>query len=90
MYDLTIAYARDLTFLEAPSIWQAWSEPHLSNRRKFHIHAEKHPISTLPSSDEELAKWLEDRWIEKGARLEKMKNDLEHGVDWDGSSKKTL
>ncbi|TPX08802.1 uncharacterized protein E0L32_009742 [Thyridium curvatum] len=78
VYDLTIAYA-DHTgqFGAAPSMWETLSAPGLSAAAgtggegyRFHVHARRFPLEDLPPSDEELAAWLESRWVEKGEWLE--------------------
>jgi len=77
IYDMTIAYQRGSKFQQAPNMWETLSEPRLSFPRekggkeyRFHIHARRFPITELPQDDEGLAKWLEQRWIEKGQWLE--------------------
>jgi hypothetical protein len=46
--------------------------PGLSDQlgHKFHVHARRFPIESLPEKDEGLAKWLEERWVEKREWLE--------------------
>ena len=53
-------------------MWGTLSLPGLSDRLgyKFHVHARRFPMETLPEKDEDLATWLEQRWIEKGEWLE--------------------
>ncbi|KAK1758269.1 hypothetical protein QBC47DRAFT_135848 [Echria macrotheca] len=77
VYDMTIAYQRDRQFHRAPTMWETLSTPGLSRARgeggggyRFHVHARRFPIEDLPQDDEGLAKWLEDRWVEKGQILE--------------------
>ncbi|KAF4980954.1 hypothetical protein FZEAL_3149 [Fusarium zealandicum] len=72
IYDFTIAYQHEGTFQEAPSMWETLSVPGLSDQGgyRFHVHARRFPIESLPAKDEELATWLEERWIEKGKILE--------------------
>ncbi|OAA39691.1 1-acylglycerol-3-phosphate acyltransferase [Metarhizium rileyi] len=75
VYDFAIAYQCNGAFLEAPCMWDTLSVPALSakHRYRFHIHARRFPLGTLPKSDEHLAKWLEQRWVEKGEWLESVK-----------------
>ncbi|PHH87859.1 hypothetical protein CDD83_8312 [Cordyceps sp. RAO-2017] len=72
VYDLSIAYQRGRSFQEAPSMWETLSVPALSAGCgfHFHVHARRFPIESLPETDDELARWLEDRWLEKGEWLE--------------------
>lgn len=75
VYDFAIAYQCDGVFHEAPSMWETLSVPALSmqSRYKFHIHARRFALESLPESDQDLAKWLEQRWVEKGQWLESLK-----------------
>lgn len=59
-------------------MWETLSVPRLSLDQerggqgyRFHVHARRFPIEELPQDDEGLAKWLEERWVEKGQWLEK-------------------
>ena len=68
--------------MQGPSMWDTLSRPELSKDHRFHIHAERFPLESLPTSDEDLASWLEARWIEKGLKLESLRKDLEMGSEW--------
>ncbi|ORY65841.1 acyltransferase [Pseudomassariella vexata] len=72
VYDLTIAYQHQGKFHVAPDMWQTLKLPSISAAcgYKFHIHARRFPLDELPQTDEELAKWLEQRWVEKGEWLD--------------------
>lgn len=77
VYDVTIAYQTGKQWQQAPSMWETLSAIGLSLGRqeggrghKFHVHARRFLIEEMPQDDEELAKWLEQRWIEKGQWLE--------------------
>ncbi|KAI0016460.1 1-acyl-sn-glycerol-3-phosphate acyltransferase [Xylariomycetidae sp. FL0641] len=72
VYDVTIAYQHGDQFQEAPSMWDTIKLPGISKSHgyDFHVLARRFPLEELPHSDEELAKWLEERWIEKGQWLE--------------------
>ena len=77
VYDLTIAYQRGSRWREAPNMWQtiALSRLSLGQRRgghgyRFHVHAMRFPLEELPPDDEGLARWLEQRWVDKGEWLE--------------------
>ncbi|KAI4602724.1 hypothetical protein KJ359_007942 [Pestalotiopsis sp. 9143b] len=75
VYDLTIAYQHRDQFHKAPDMWETLKLPAITSGLgyKFHVHARRFPLEELPHTDEELAKWLEQRWIEKGEWLEKKK-----------------
>jgi 1-acyl-sn-glycerol-3-phosphate acyltransferase len=81
VYDMTIAYSRGNKFLEAPTIWDTLSLPGLSEQQgfKFHVHARRFELNSLPDNDAELAKWLEERWIEKGEWLEGKREEWARG-----------
>ena len=73
VYDLTIAYQHGSAFQAPPSFWDTLSVPSLSTGPKphrFHVHARRFPLAELPAADDELARWLEQRWVEKGEWLE--------------------
>lgn len=75
VYDFTIAYQHRDQFHKAPDMWETLKLPAITSGLgyKFHVHARRFPLEELPHTDEELAKWLEQRWIEKGEWLEKKK-----------------
>ena len=54
----------------------------------MHVHAVRYLLKDLPQSDEQLAAWLEERWIEKGETLEQLKHSLSRGEIWGGDMKK--
>ncbi|KIH89763.1 1-acyl-sn-glycerol-3-phosphate acyltransferase [Sporothrix brasiliensis 5110] len=75
VYDLTIAYEKGSKFQIPPSMWETLSVARLSDRKngkgyRFHVHVRRFPLVELPTKDDELAKWLETRWVEKGIWLE--------------------
>lgn len=75
VYDLAIAYQKGSEFLTPPTMWETLSVPRLSGQKdgegyRFHVHVRRFPLIELPTTDDELAKWLEARWVEKGAWLE--------------------
>ena len=76
VYDVTIGYAKDNVFLCAPSLWETLSVPRIDQHWQFHVHVDRHPLESLPGSDDELASWLEQRWIEKGERLEELRERI--------------
>jgi hypothetical protein len=96
VYDLTVAYARKGKFLEAPTIWDSLSRPDLDENFAFHVHVDRFDIKDFADkTDEELAQWLEDRWIVKSTRLEALQHQLDVGKEWTDSmagaeSKKAL
>lgn len=84
VYDFTIAYAKNnRVFQHAPSFGQTLMVPRLDKSWKFFVHVNRYSIEDLPNSEEELVRWLEDRWLEKGERLEQLRQKLEKGLPWD-------
>ena len=82
VYDVTIAYASGSHFMSAPNIWETLSTPNMNNSWRFHVDVQRYMLEDLPRTDEELAAWLEERWMEKGRRLESMRQDLVKGLPW--------
>ena len=82
VYDVTVAYAKGDSFQNPPTFSQSLYLPRLDKEWKFFVHVERHLLHELPHTDDELAQWLEDRWIEKGERLELLRNRLAHGLPW--------
>ena len=58
--------------MEAPTIWESLSWNDISGKRgyRFHVDVKRIAMEDLPTSDAELAKWLETRWVEKGEFLD--------------------
>ncbi|SPN97140.1 probable 1-acyl-sn-glycerol-3-phosphate acyltransferase delta [Cephalotrichum gorgonifer] len=79
VYDLTIAYQHHGKFFEAPTWWDSVSLPGLTRKQgyRFYVHVRRFPMEDLPAQDDELAKWLEKVWIEKGDWLDRMKDECE-------------
>lgn len=82
VYDVTIAYARKDQFMNPPTFFQTLVTPHLDRTWRFYVHVDRYPIEELPTTDEELAKWLETRWMEKGERLESLRTKFVKGAPW--------
>ena len=61
-------------------MWDTLSVPGLTDQAgfKFHVNAQRFPLEELPHTDEELAKWLEDKWVTKGEWLETKKHEWEN------------
>ena len=86
VYDVTVAYAKDnRIFQSPPTFGQTLMLPRLDKEWRFFVHVDRHLLEELPSSEEELAQWLEDRWIEKGERLEDLRQKLQDGLPWQPS-----
>lgn len=53
---------------------------------RFHVHVRRFPMDDLPREDDELAKWLEQRWVEKGLWLEEKRREWKREVGRDSRS----
>lgn len=83
VYDVTIAYAKGGIFQTSPpTFYQTLSQPHLDREWQFYVHVDRFELSQLPHDGEKLAQWLEHRWIEKGQRLESLRQRLVQGLPW--------
>lgn len=60
VYDLTLGYEEGV-----PSLWQYIQ----GFARKAHLHVRRYPIDSLPSDDDGIARWLQERFREKEALL---------------------
>ncbi|ETN44357.1 uncharacterized protein HMPREF1541_10537 [Cyphellophora europaea CBS 101466] len=86
VYDLTIAYAHQGHFLEAPTMWDSLSRPNLDRDFQLHVHADRFDIKDFADkSDDELAQWLEDRWMAKSKKLEALQEELDTSKQWTDS-----
>jgi hypothetical protein len=85
VYDVTIAYAKNdgSIFQQAPTFMQSMMLPSLDQKWRFFVHVDRHPIEELPTSDEQIASWLEERWVVKGDRLEALRQKLEQRLPWE-------
>ncbi|KAL1302531.1 hypothetical protein AAFC00_002915 [Neodothiora populina] len=82
VYDVTIAYADERSFMSAPSFLQTLYLPEIRKRFRMHIHTERFELASLPATDEGLAEWLEKRWVAKGEKLVALKQELDRGHPW--------
>lgn len=85
VYDITVAYAKNdgSLFQQAPTFAQSTMLPRLDQKYRFFVHVERHLLEDLPRNDEVIAQWLEDRWVEKGERLETLRQRLQKGLPWE-------
>lgn len=83
VYDVTIAYAKGNQFQRPPSFSDTIFRPDLDSAWHFYAHVKRHLLADLPSSDEELAEWLVAQWVEKGDRLEDLRDKNARGIAWE-------
>lgn len=83
VYDVTIAYRKgDIFQTSPPSFWQTLYQPRLDRQWQFYVHVDRFELDQLPRDNEKLAQWLEHRWIEKGRRLESLRQLMAQGTPW--------
>ncbi|KAB2577780.1 Phospholipid/glycerol acyltransferase [Lasiodiplodia theobromae] len=85
--DVTIAYAHGSKFMQAPPFWETIANGNLSrgpSGYRFYAHVNRWDMDQLPEGEEALAEWLEERWKDKGKRLEELKTMLDRGEEWVG------
>lgn len=63
--------------MQAPTMWQTLSDSTINKHHQFHVHVDRYPLDELPQADDDVAQWLESRWVEKGERLETWRRSLE-------------
>ena len=85
VYDFTIAYGdeKGRVFQQPPSFTQSLMMPGLSEQWRFFVHVDRFEIKDLPTSDQVLAQWLEERWVVKGEILETLRKRLADGLPWE-------
>jgi len=62
VYDVTIGYKEGV-----PTLWQFIR----GQAPRAHLHVRRYPVDRLPVADDELARWLMERFVEKDALLER-------------------
>ncbi|GAB7347920.1 hypothetical protein MBLNU459_g5436t2 [Dothideomycetes sp. NU459] len=82
VYDITIAYADDRIFMSPPSFFETIYHSNLKSRYRLHAHVRRFELESLPESSNDLAQWLEERWMEKGVKLGVLKKQLANGDVW--------
>ena len=81
VYDICIAYQHRDIFMAAPDMLHTFILGKLTERHRyrFHAHVRRFELRDLPETDVELAKWLEQRWLEKGEWLAEQKERWSKG-----------
>jgi 1-acyl-sn-glycerol-3-phosphate acyltransferase len=87
VYDVTIAYAKKdgsgNIFQQPPKFIDTVMIPNLDEHWRSYVHVDRFSLEDLPTTDEKLAQWLEERWVEKGERLETLNQSLAKGLPWE-------
>jgi hypothetical protein len=69
--------------MHAPSFWDTIATPDLAAAGwSFFAGVDRFELADLPEGETALALWLEDRWIEKGKRLEGLRQRVVDGKGW--------
>ena len=95
VYDVTVSYAdmqnaqpgpagktAPFAFQSPPTFVQSVLTPDVGRRWKTLVHVRRFEIGDLPAEEAELRTWLEERWVEKGELLEKLRAKLLRGEGW--------
>ncbi|KAJ1565253.1 hypothetical protein HK096_003786 [Nowakowskiella sp. JEL0078] len=79
IYDLTIAYSHET---EGFQVYPHVVRLHTGtlNGYNFHIHVRRYLIQDLPQDDEELSKWVINRWEEKDQILQQLRENWTDGM----------
>ncbi|KAF2753221.1 hypothetical protein EJ05DRAFT_515053 [Pseudovirgaria hyperparasitica] len=79
VYDMTLAYSSQGSFMTAPSFWATIAAPLNGIRgdlsragHRFFVRLDRFDLDDLPESDEELGLWLESRWLAKDRKLQEL------------------
>ncbi|KAF8937697.1 hypothetical protein EDD21DRAFT_367480 [Dissophora ornata] len=84
VYDFTFAYYHKTKGFGVPPDLVRVHSAQLSPEYKFHVHVRRYNIDDLPKDDDKLSEWVVEKYVEKDAFLEKMKeswtDDIEGGV----------
>lgn len=96
VYDVTVSYAdmqnvqpsstgktAPFAFQSPPTFVQSVLTPDVGRRWKTLVHVRRFEIGDLPAEEAELRTWLEERWVEKGELLEKLRAKLLRGEGWE-------
>lgn len=86
MYDVAVAYHQrragpDSGWQVCPPFWDTIATPDISKVAeggyRFEVNVRRFAMEGLPEDEKELARWIEQRWVEKGEWLERKR------VEWE-------
>ncbi|KAF9975099.1 hypothetical protein BGZ73_001360 [Actinomortierella ambigua] len=84
VYDFTIAYHHRTKGFGVPPDLVRVHTAQLNPEYKFHVHVRRFPLDDLPEDEDKLSEWVVQRYVEKDAFLESMKetwtDSIEGGV----------
>ncbi|KAF9210349.1 hypothetical protein BGZ59_009543 [Podila verticillata] len=81
VYDFTFAYYHKTKgFGVAPDLVRVHTGQ-LSPEYKFHVHVKRYNLDDLPKDEEKLSEWVIQKYVEKDAFLEQMKQNWTEGIE---------
>ncbi|KAF9437910.1 hypothetical protein BGZ76_010621 [Entomortierella beljakovae] len=81
VYDFTFAYYHQTKGFGVPPDLVRVHTGRLSPEYKFHVHVRRYMIDDLPEDEEKLSDWVVQKYVEKDALLEQMKENWTDGLD---------
>ncbi|KAG0262981.1 hypothetical protein BG011_009479 [Mortierella polycephala] len=81
VYDFTFAYYHKTKGFGVPPNLVRVHTGQLSPEYKFHVHVKRYLIEDLPTDDEKLSEWVVQKYVEKDAFLEQMKESWTDGIE---------
>ena len=81
LLDFTFAYFHKTKGFGVPPDLIRVHTGRLSPEYKFHVHVKRYFIDDLPKDEEELSEWVVQRYVEKDAFLENMKETWTDGIE---------
>ena len=79
--DFTFAYYHKTKGFGVPPNLVRVHTAQLSPEYKFHVHVKRYMIADLPADDEKLNEWVVQKYVEKDAFLEQMKENWTDGIE---------
>ncbi|KAG9062396.1 hypothetical protein KI688_005311 [Linnemannia hyalina] len=81
VYDFTFAYYHKTKGFGVPPDLVRVHTAQLSPEYKFHVHVKRYMIADLPADEEKLNEWVVQKYVEKDAFLEQMKENWTDGIE---------
>ncbi|KAF9178338.1 hypothetical protein BGZ50_007817 [Haplosporangium sp. Z 11] len=81
VYDFTFAYYHKTKGFGVPPDLVRVHTGQLSPEYKFHVHVKRYQIEDLPMDEEKLSEWVVQKYVEKDAFLEQMKESWTDGIE---------
>ncbi|CAO3566497.1 hypothetical protein BGZ70_000960 [Mortierella alpina] len=81
VYDFTFAYYHQTKGFGVPPDLVRVHTGQLSPEYKFHVHVRRYQLDDLPEDEEKLSEWVVQKYVEKDAFLEQMKENWTDGIE---------